>query len=216
MTTTTTPVGFHSENEGWLLEREHTDQLRSRALDGVAAILELMGEDPNRSGLVDTPARVVKAYLELTDRPGDPATILARTFDDANYDADEMVVVGPIDFTSLCEHHLMPFPGQAWVAYIPQGNRVVGLSKLPRVVEHYARRPQVQERMTTQIADALVEHLQPRGVGVVVSARHGCMGHRGVRKPKASMRTSVMRGAFKNNPETRAEFLSLTRAGEDQ
>lgn len=186
---------------------------RTRALDGIRALLELMGEDPDREGLVETPARVVKAYLELTGRPGDPEVLLGRTFTDVDYDPDSMIAVGPIEFTSLCEHHLMPFPGRAWVAYVPSGSRVVGLSKIPRLVEHYARRPQVQERLTAQIATALEEHLEPLGVGVVLSASHGCMGHRGVRKPGASMHTSALRGIFKTSPETRAEFLQLTRAG---
>lgn len=187
------------------------EDLTLRAREGITALLELLGEDPTRAGLIDTPHRVVKAYLELCDKPGDPATLLARTFDDADYDSDEMIAVGPIDFTSLCEHHLMPFPGKAWVAYIPNGSHVVGLSKLPRLVEHYARRPQVQERLTSQIADALEEHLAPEGVGVILSATHGCMGHRGVRKPGAQMRTSALRGVFRTNDAARAEFLALTR-----
>lgn len=189
------------------------EDLALRAREGITALLELLGEDPSRAGLIDTPHRVVKAYLELCDSPGDPATLLARVFDDADYDADEMIAVGPIEFTSLCEHHLMPFPGKAWVAYIPEGNRVVGLSKLPRLVEHFARRPQVQERLTSQIADSLEEHLSPKGVGVILSASHGCMGHRGVRKPGASMHTSALRGVFRTNDAARAEFLALTRGG---
>lgn len=188
------------------------EDLALRAREGITALLELLGEDPTRAGLIDTPHRVVKAYLELCDKPGDPATLLARTFDDTDYDSDEMIAVGPIDFTSLCEHHLMPFPGKAWVAYIPNGSRVVGLSKLPRLVEHYARRPQVQERLTSQIADALEEHLAPKGVGVILSAAHGCMGHRGVRKPGAQMHTSALRGVFRSNDAARAEFLALTRS----
>lgn len=184
---------------------------RTAAEDGVRALLRLMGEDPDREGLRDTPARVVRAYLELAERPGDPRELLARVFGDAAYPADEMVAVGPIEFTSVCEHHLLPFTGNAWIGYIPGGDRVVGLSKLPRLVDHYARRPQVQERLTTQIADAIEGGLAPTGVGVVVRASHSCMGLRGVRKPGAAMTTSVLRGAMRDKPAARAEFLDLCR-----
>lgn len=182
------------------------------ALDGVRALLRLMGEDPDREGLQDTPKRVVKAYLELADQPGDPAVLLDTRFGDVDYPTDEMIAVGPIGFTSLCEHHLLPFTGQAWVAYIPSphGRGVVGLSKIPRLVEHFARRPQVQERLTTQIADTLVEHLQPRGAACVVRSAHTCMSLRGVRKTGADMVTSVLRGVFKDDATVRAEFLALT------
>lgn len=181
------------------------------ALAGVRALLELMGEDPTREGLLDTPARVVKAYRELSDRPGDPATLLGTVFSDVTYPTDEMIAVGPIEFVSLCEHHLLPFTGTAWVAYIPSGRGVVGLSKIPRLVEHFAHRPQVQERLTTQIADTLVEHLHPQGAACVVSSTHSCMSLRGVRKTGARMVTSVLRGAFKDNLSARAEFLALTK-----
>ncbi len=179
------------------------------ALHGIRALLRLMGEDPDREGLKDTPARVVKAYRELAASPGDPATILSRVFGDIDYQSDEMIAVGPIEFVSLCEHHLLPFTGVAHVAYIPQGGVVVGLSKLPRVVEHFAQRPQVQERLTAQIAGSIQEHLNPLGVAVVVKAHHSCMGLRGVRKPDALMTTSVMHGVFRTKPEARAEFLAV-------
>jgi GTP cyclohydrolase I len=191
----------------------HDSYDEADAITGVRALLRLMGEDPDREGLQDTPARVVKAYRELAARPGDPAQLLGRVFTDTDYDSDEMIAVGPIRFVSLCEHHLLPFTGDAFVAYIPDGDRVVGLSKIPRVVEHYAQRPQVQERLTTQIAAAMQDHLHPRGVAVVIRSNHSCMGLRGVRKPDAAMVTSKLLGAFKGNPETRAEFLALTRAG---
>lgn len=184
---------------------------RDTALEGVRALLRLMGEDPDREGLQDTPARVVKAYLEMADRPGDPEVLLAKTFGDVTFDAEQMIAVGPVEFTSMCEHHLLPFTGRAWVAYIPADGRVVGLSKLPRLVEHIARRPQVQERLTAEIADMLEAHLRPRGVGVVVQATHACMALRGVRKVGAEMTTSALRGYFKERPETRAEFMALTR-----
>ena len=191
--------------------RQATPTDEDYALAGIRALLRLMGEDPDREGLRETPARVVKAYRELSRRPGDPVALLGRVFADTDYQADQMVAVGPIEFVSLCEHHLLPFTGKAWVAYIPEGDRVVGLSKLPRLVDHYAGRPQVQERMTSQVADAIERHLEPRGVAVVVRAHHSCMGLRGVRKPDALMTTSSLHGAFKENPETRAEFLALTR-----
>lgn len=190
----------------------HLQAIRHQeAVDGVRALLRLVDPDPDRPGLVDTPARVVSAYLEMCNRPGDPAHLLGRVFADTDYPADEMVAVGPIEFVSLCEHHLLPFTGHAWVGYIPSDGNVVGLSKIPRLVEHYAHRPQVQERLTTQIADALEEHLKPIGTGCVISASHSCMALRGVRKNGSAMVTSVLRGAMKNDPAARAEFLALTR-----
>lgn len=176
----------------------------------VVQLLQAIGEDPQRPGLVDTPGRVVRALLELTSGYADnPAAILARVFPD---EYDEMVVVRGVAFTSLCEHHLLTFTGTAVVGYLPApGRGVVGLSKLARLVDAYARRLQVQERMTMQIADAMVEHLQPLGVGVVLRARHSCMGCRGVRKPAAEMVTSALRGAMRDQADTRAEFLALAR-----
>lgn len=184
--------------------------LTDQAERGVRALIMLTGNDPDAEGLVRTPARVVAAVRDMATPPGDPAEFLAVTF--AADDVDEMVHLGPIPFTSLCEHHLLPFTGYAHVAYIPGGGRVVGVSKLARLVEHYARQLQIQERMTTQIADALVEHLDPRGVGVVVRATHSCMELRGVRKAGASMSTSALRGAMREQLDTRAEFLTLVHS----
>lgn len=183
------------------------------ALAGVRALLRLVGEDPDREGLVETPARVVKAYTELASAPGDPAVLLSRIFKDVDYPTDEIVAVGPIPFTSLCEHHLLPFTGHAWVGYLPSERGVVGLSKLPRLVDHYAQRPQVQERLTTQIADALVSYLDPEAAGCIIHATHTCMSLRGVKKIGAVMVTSVLRGKFKTDDPMRAEFLALTRGG---
>jgi GTP cyclohydrolase I len=179
-----------------------------RATDAVVQLLRHIGEDPTRDGLVDTPARVVRALTEMTrGYYDDPAEILARTFD---ITCDEMVVVRRVPFASLCEHHLLRFAGHATVAYIP-GDRVVGLSKLARLVDCFAHRLQVQERMTGQIADAIVEHLDPVGAGVIVTAAHSCMADRGVGKA-ADMVTSALRGAMRNEPSARAELLMLHQA----
>ena len=172
----------------------------------VRQILLEMGEDPDREGLRGTPGRVRRMYRELTaGYHVDPE----RLVNDAIFDVDysEMVVVKDIPFYSLCEHHLLPFFGQAAVAYIPEG-RVIGLSKIPRIVEMYARRLQVQERMTKQVADFLMERLRPRGVGVVVEASHLCAAMRGVRKPGTIMTTSHVLGLFREADKTRAEFFS--------
>jgi len=172
----------------------------------VRQLLVEMGEDPDREGLLQTPARVQRMYRELTaGYHVDPERLLNRAIFDVDY--SEMVVVKDIPFYSLCEHHLLPFFGQAAVAYIPAG-RVVGLSKIPRIVEMYARRLQVQERMTKQIADFLMERLQPRGVGVVIEASHLCAVMRGVRKPGTIMTTSHVLGLFRSADRTRAEFFS--------
>lgn len=178
------------------------------ALAAARTLLEYVGEDPDREGLRDTPRRVLSALLELTrGYDDDPAEHLAVTFGEATY--DEMVVVRGIEFTSLCEHHLLAFRGRAAVGYVPSG-RVVGLSKLARVVRLYAERLQVQERLTAEVADALVEHLSPKGVGVLVEATHSCMSARGVRAP-ATMVTSALRGVLLERPEARAEFLRLAQ-----
>jgi GTP cyclohydrolase I len=183
----------------------------AQALVGVEALLRLMGEDPERPGLRGTPLRVVKAYLEMAARPGDPGHDLAVVFADIEH-PDTPVVVGPIPFVSLCEHHLLPFTGEAWVSYVPSLGRVVGLSKLPRTVRHFAARPQVQERLTQQIADALSEHLDPAGVGVVVRGDHSCMSLRGSKATGARMETSELRGALSRNP-FRDLFLNATTRG---
>jgi GTP cyclohydrolase I len=186
-----------------------TPELVDTAKAGVRALLVLMGENPDRDGLLDTPGRVVKAYLEMADRPGDPGRDLGVVFADVHH-SHGPVLVGPIPFVSLCEHHLLPFTGQAWVSYIPHEGRVVGLSKLPRTVAHYAHRPQVQERLTAQIADALVEHLDPEGVGVVIQGDHTCMSLRGSHTRGAVMTTTDLRGAFRTDP-LRTEFLDTAR-----
>ena len=174
----------------------------------VREILLAIGEDPEREGLVRTPARVAVAYAELfAGLRQDPRRHLAVTFDEGH---KEMVLLRDIPFASCCEHHLLPFTGFAHVGYIPQG-RVVGLSKLARLVEGYARRPQVQERMTSEIADALMEEVEPDGCGVVIEAVHTCMTIRGIQKPGATMITSAVRGGFRRRPETRAEFFAIVR-----
>lgn len=172
----------------------------------VRDILREIGEDPERQGLLGTPGRVHRMYAELTaGYHVDPVRLLNGAVFDVDY--SEMVVVKDIPFHSLCEHHLLPFFGTAAVAYIPDG-RVIGLSKIPRIVEMYARRLQVQERMTQQVADFLMEHLQPKGVGVVMEATHLCAVMRGVRKPGTVMTTSAVLGIFRRNDKTRAEFFS--------
>lgn len=179
-----------------------------------AAVRELLigvGEDPDREGLRDTPARVARYYAEQFAGLGrDPCEILRTAFDEGH---DEMVLVKDIEIWSLCEHHLVPFFGEAHVGYIPNAKgEITGLSKLARVVDLYAKRPQVQERLTTQIADALEKVLTPRGVIVVIQAEHLCMTMRGVRKPGAKTVTSAVRGAFRDSVSTRAEAMSLLLA----
>jgi GTP cyclohydrolase I len=181
---------------------------RSRIEKAVREILIAVGEDPDRDGLVDTPARVARAYAEqLAGMRQRPEDVLNTVFD---ADHDEMVLVKDIEVYSLCEHHLVPFHGVAHVGYTPNDKgQITGLSKLARLVDVYARRPQVQERMTSQIADALMDVLEPRGVIVVVEAEHLCMTMRGVRKPGAKTLTSAVRGDFRDQPSTRAEAMSL-------
>lgn len=177
----------------------------------VAEILDAMGEDTGRQGLRDTPARVARAYAELFWGIGrDPGDELTAVFDS---DHEEMVVVRDIPFYSVCEHHLLPFVGTAHVAYIPSGGRITGLSKLARCVESAARRPQVQERLTGQVADAIMRRLEPHGVLVVVEAEHLCMTMRGIRKPGSRAVTSAVRGEFMDDEKTRAEAFSLINRG---
>ena len=172
----------------------------------VRRILEEIGEDPARDGLVGTPGRVHRMYTELTaGYHVDPDRLINNAIFEVDY--SEMVVVKDIPFYSLCEHHLLPFFGSAHVAYVPEG-RVIGLSKIPRIVEMYARRLQVQERMTQQIADFLMDRLKPDGVGVVLEATHLCAAMRGVRKPGTVMQTAAVLGLFRRNDKTRAEFFS--------
>ncbi|HEY8173112.1 MAG TPA: GTP cyclohydrolase I FolE [Dehalococcoidia bacterium] len=171
-------------------------------------MLVAIGEDPSREGLVETPARVARMYAELFEGLRiDPREYLKTGFEVGH---DEMVILKDIPFYSICEHHFMPFHGVASVGYIPDG-RVVGLSKLARLVDGYARRPQIQEALTGQIADAMMEVLEPDGVAVVIEAEHLCMTQRGVKKPGSRMVTSATRGTFRKNDVTRAEFLSLVR-----
>jgi GTP cyclohydrolase I len=174
----------------------------------VREILLAVGEDPDRDGLQRTPRRVAEMYAEIcSGLHDDPSRHLVVTFE-ANH--DEMVMVRDIPLYSICEHHLAPFHGHAHVAYIPgDDGRITGLSKLARLVDGYAKRPQVQERLTTQIADALVDVLQPRGAFVMIEAEHLCMSMRGVRKPGSLTVTSAVRGLFKDNPATRAEVMAL-------
>jgi GTP cyclohydrolase I len=175
----------------------------------VREILLAIGEDPDREGLVKTPGRVARAYGELmAGLRQDPRRHLKTVFHERY---DEVVLLRDIEFHSLCEHHLLPFMGRAHVAYLPDG-KVVGLSKLARLVEGYARRPQVQERLTTQIADALMAELQPIGAACVIEAVHTCMTIRGAKKHGSTMVTSALRGIFKENPASRAEILSLMYA----
>ena len=179
-----------------------------RAERAVRELLLAVGEDPDRDGLKETPARVARAYQEMFGGlHTDPDEVLATTFDVGH---DELVLVKDIPMYSTCEHHLVSFHGVAHVGYIPGASgQVTGLSKLARVVDLYARRPQVQERLTTQIADAIVRKLDPRGVIVVIEAEHLCMAMRGIRKPGATTVTSAVRGIFRDNPATRAEAMSL-------
>jgi GTP cyclohydrolase I len=173
-------------------------------------VLKEIGEDPSREGLERTPERVAKAYRYLTSGYGqDPAEVLNGALFTEDY--DEMVVVKDIDFYSVCEHHVLPFFGKCHVAYMPS-HKIVGLSKIARLVEMYSRRLQVQERLTTQIAQTINEVLQPRGVAVVMEALHMCMLMRGVEKQNSKAVTSAMLGAFRANPETRAEFMELIKS----
>ena len=176
----------------------------------VREILAAVGEDPNRDGLLDTPARVARSYGELLKGyQSDPADHLDRQFE---VDHDEMVIVRDIPFSSLCEHHMLPFIGRAHVAYLPGADgKVCGLSKLARVVDGYAKRLQVQERLTVEVADAMMKRLEARGVLVTIEAEHLCMTMRGVQKPGSMTTTSAVRGLLKTNPASRAEALGLIR-----
>jgi len=181
---------------------------KPRIQDAVREIITAIGENPERDGLLDTPRRIADMYEEIfAGLRTDPYKFLEVTFDEAY---SEMVVLKDIPFYSMCEHHFAPFHGVAHVAYIPQG-RVVGLSKLARVVDTFARRPQVQERLTAQVVDTIMEGLQPKGAAVVIQAEHLCLTMRGIKKAGAKMVTSAVRGIFKDNPATRAEFQSILR-----
>jgi GTP cyclohydrolase I len=203
---------FDTEEEQFLDRFDldpHSEQDTRTIEKAVRRILKSVGEDPDRDGLLKTPDRVARMYGELLEGYHvDPD----RLINDAIFDVDysEMVLVRDIEFYSLCEHHMLPFIGHAHVAYMPQG-KVLGLSKIPRVVDMFARRLQVQERMTTQIAEFLMEVVEASGVGVVVEGTHMCSMMRGVKKANARMVTSALLGSFRENEKTRAEFLSLVR-----
>ncbi|HSK07295.1 MAG TPA: GTP cyclohydrolase I FolE [Acidimicrobiia bacterium] len=180
---------------------------QGRIEKAVREIIEALGEDPEREGLLDTPQRVAAFYAEVFDGlHRDPGEVVDAFFGEEHY--QEIVMVREIPFYSMCEHHFVPFHGQAHVAYIPRG-RVTGLSKLARLVEGFARRPQMQERLTAQVADALTDRLQPLGVMVVIEAEHLCMSMRGVKKPGATTVTSAVRGTMESQAATRAEAMSL-------
>lgn len=183
---------------------------REKIIEGVRLILEGMGEDPAREGLLDTPRRVADMYAEIfAGLELDAAEHFCVTFNEGH---QEMVLVRDIPLYSVCEHHLLPFIGRAHVAYIPgKDGRICGLSKLARVVDVFAKRPQVQERLTSQVADTIMEHLDPAGVVVVIEAEHLCMSMRGVQKPGAITTTSAVRGIFRTNAATRAEAMSLIK-----
>lgn len=194
------------------MEAEHSDRIEHEAVDtdriekAAKEILIAIGEDPSREGLLKTPSRIARMYAELMDGYSQDADKLINgaLF---TVDYDQMVVVNDIEFYSMCEHHMLPFFGHAHVAYLPNG-KVLGLSKIPRIVDMFAHRLQVQERMTHQIAELIHEKIQPQGVAVVIEAQHMCMTMRGVRKQEASMTTSAMLGVFRTHIETRMEFLN--------
>jgi GTP cyclohydrolase IA len=203
----TDPIAWEERRPADVPEFDH-----DRAAAAVRELLIAIGEDPDREGLHDTPDRVARAYAELTAGLRQvPSDVLTTTFDLGH---DEMVLVRDIELWSMCEHHLVPFTGVAHVGYIPsESGKITGLSKLARLVDVYAKRPQVQERLTTQIADALVEGLDARGVIVVIEAEHLCMGMRGIRKPGSRTTTSAVRGLLQSSSRSRAEAISLIRGG---
>jgi GTP cyclohydrolase I len=175
---------------------------------GVSLILQGIGEDSGRPGLLDTPARVAKMYAEIFSGLETPEGDLLKPIEGENH--DEMVMLTDIPFYSVCEHHLLPFIGKAHIAYIPSG-KIVGLSELPRALEHFAKRPQVQERLTAQLADMLMNKLNPRGCMVVIDAEHLCMSMRGIKKPGSRTVTSAVRGIFRTKQSTRDEMLRLIK-----
>ena len=180
---------------------------KQKLIAAVRLLLEGLGRDPQSPDLVETPRRVAEMYEEILGGMKEEAADVVKVVRAEKY--DEIVLLRDVPFYSVCEHHLLPFHGRAHVAYIPEGNRITGISKLARVVDVYARRLQVQERMTTQIADNLMNALSPKGVMVVIEAEHLCMTMRGVQKPGSVTVTSVVRGIFRDNPATRAEAMSL-------
>lgn len=202
------PPGVAAPGVGGIVGNLAGKPSRAEAEAAFRTIIRWTGDDPDRDGLLETPARVARAFDEyFAGYAEDPAQILRKTFEEtAGY--DEMIVLSGIPFESHCEHHMAPIIGKAWVAYLPTG-RVVGISKLARVVEIFARRLQIQEKMTAQIANTIQDVLEPRGVGVVIKAEHGCMTQRGVRKHGTALHTSRMLGCFRDNAMTRQEFLAM-------
>lgn len=178
--------------------------------DLIREVISRIGDNPFREGLEETPVRVRDSWVEIFGGYNADVKHVLKTFSSEGF--DEMVVVRDISFTSFCEHHMLPFTGMAHVGYLPGNGRIVGLSKLPRLVQVFARRLQVQERITVQVVQAMNEHLKPQGAGCVIEATHACMGCRGVRQPQAVTVTSSLVGAFKTDPTTRAEFLDLARS----
>lgn len=205
-------TGHYGEDQ---FRDEPTDDFADMDAEGaVRRLLWHIGEDPTRDGLAKTPGRVVRALAELTAGYSiDTDALMATTF---AVNVDQLIVVSGIRLVSLCEHHLLPFTGTAVVGYLPAGGRVVGMSKIARLVDAFARRLQVQERLTEQIADTIQGQLQPLGVGVVIRAHHSCMGLRGPVQPNAMMTTSALRGALLDKAEARAEFLDLAHNGNHQ
>lgn len=194
---------------GWVVFPWETARDEGAPHDAVRRLLQFIGEDPERQGLRGTPDRVCRAFAEMcAGYSMDPAVILERRFACSH---EDLVIVRDLHFTSLCEHHLMPFSGKVSIGYIPS-QEVVGLSKLPRLVDCFAQRLQLQEQMTTQIANAIEQHLHPRGLAVVVEATHDCMSCRGVRRHESSTITSAVRGLMMTNPSARAEFMALLSA----
>lgn len=189
---------------------ENTLPTRSEAEEAVRILIKWMGDDPTREGLIDTPKRVINSYGELfSGYTQDPSEILERTFEETDGYGD-IVLLRDIRVESYCEHHLIPITGVAHVAYIPE-NRVVGISKLARTVELFSKRLQIQEKLTSQVANAINDTLKPKGVAVLIEAEHGCMTTRGVHKPGVNMVTKTLIGCFKENPDLRTEFLSLIK-----
>ena len=194
-----------------ILNEKRTDFMDKQRIEAaVREILIAIGEDPDREGLVETPSRVARMYEEIFGGLEDNPTRHLKLFDESS---EEMVVVRDIPLYSMCEHHLIPFLGKAHIAYIPSDGRVIGLSKLARIVDCFARRPQLQERLTSQVADFLYENLQPMGVAVVIEAEHLCMTMRGARASGAKTMTSALRGTMRSNAKTRAEAMSLLTEG---
>lgn len=185
---------------------------RMVAAEGIRALLRLVGEDPTRDGLAETPGRVIRALEASCDRRGmpTPEQLMTRVFDTTTR-PDQMIAVGPISFATLCEHHLLPFSGHAWIGYLPSEAKVVGLSKFARLVDWHARGLQVQERLTEDITDSIVKYAGIESAACLIRSQHACMTTRGALKPEAEMVTSDLRGAFLDNHETRAEFVAFAR-----